>query len=142
MFETRDEVIAVKWRWTVEQGEIVVSDGGVQLVSRGWNFLAYEIDLVSKYAEVLGTGGGGNEQHVLLSASEWTLYRDESTDLATVISFTLPKTRLAAKYSGWVTLAQCSRYTLYVVFYRRSLWSRLDLAWKVRRVWHRVAPPR
>lgn len=130
-------------RWWIESGQVVIGDGA-QLVSRGRNFRAYEVDLSTKYAEVLGYGGHGRVHMVMLTVGEHTLHYSTDTELPTTVYFRLPRTWLLRdSWCGyWTTVTHCARYTLYVTFYRRSLWSRLDLAHRLWSAWYRLRYPR
>jgi hypothetical protein len=134
----RDEELTMsRETWTITPGRVVIGSEP-QLVLRGRNVRVYEVDLSSKYAEVISTGGWRGQHMVMLDGNEDTLYLDESVDNVTLVNFTLPRTRVGGWVGDWTMLAHCSRYTLYVAFYRRSLWARLDLVYRLRLAWYRL----
>jgi hypothetical protein len=90
---------------TIGLGEVQV--GSVDCVLDDARVRAWDIDMVSKYAEVLGYSG---DNAVMLHANERTLYVDEARrGRVTTIGVDVP--------DGWRVMAECARYTCQIVAY-------------------------
>ena len=76
------------------------------------NIVCIEIDMHSKYAVVVGAGGGeGEEPVVYIGDDERTIHKDTSTNAPTAVTF--------PDYADWgVFVAECCRYTCRVVLVR------------------------
>jgi hypothetical protein len=91
----------------LEEGEVEVSTA-VLLIDHD-DVQVWEVDLVTKYADVLGYGS----DMVLLHATEHTIKANESQrGKATRIRLGLPV------QAGWSVVAECARYTCQIVAYR------------------------
>ncbi len=92
----------------VEEGEVEVSTA--DLLIDHPDVRVWELDLVTKYADVLGYSSDGV---VMLHATEYSIkVVEQARGQATLIHLGLPVTR------DWAVLAMCARYTCRIVAYR------------------------
>jgi hypothetical protein len=94
----------------LEEHEVEVSTAG--LVVDHDDVKVWEIDLVTKYADVFGCGG----DVVALSATKHSIRVNEAErGTATQIRLGLPTA------GNWSLIAQCARYTCQIAAYRQSV---------------------
>jgi hypothetical protein len=109
-------VITIEGNW-VEHG--LQLDGGRARVNTidvhhdTPEFMAIEIDMLSKYIQpVISWGNGGEKTEIILMAFENALYLDETTQLPTVL-------HLPVRNEQWEVVATGGRYTIQIAAWKR-----------------------
>lgn len=96
-------------RVTVQPGEIIVST--VDVIINHRNVKVVELDLTSKYAEILSYEHHSDGMQVNLYRGEYTIKTDP--DRAGI-----PTGVIIAARGNWTVVATCTRYTARIVLYR------------------------
>lgn len=101
--------------WTIEPGQIKISEDGVWLVIDEENVKVWEIDLESKYPSLLpayvNNSEGGHGYEVYIVADEDTIKIDDETEKTT-------KFVIHGLERGWFFMVDGARYTVRIVMYR------------------------
>lgn len=98
--------------WTLQVGHIRVDPDSVAVLYDEPHLLVIEVDLTSKYAEVLGSQHGDDEVTFILGAGEHTLkYDKDAGDRYTELHVRRPG------IGNWSFMQQVTRYTWRIVGY-------------------------